>query len=171
MESRVLLRGCRKDATCLSFCTRHLHSRVQVYGRQNSASSEMLSAVLTWEILISSSCQLLLVVLAPHLLLLPFLMFSLSPVFCICAIACAQWGVPIALIAQSLVQYPAMLVEQWLLLSKCSCLSEIFIQDCLECEHSCLRCCKRLELLQNSWSGIWVMINYLGLHSALMFQL
>lgn len=66
-------------------------SLARVYERQNSASSGMSSAILTSEILTFTLCFLLSVVLAAYLPL-PFLMISLSPVFCMYAIAWVQQG-------------------------------------------------------------------------------
>lgn len=141
--------------------------------------SGMSWTVLMWEILISTwlvgirHCSCL------SALSLFSSMASLSPVFWIQAIARALWGT-LCLLSIWVLNLAVWAATKVVLSRagrrvpsgvKALTLSETLIQDCLAHEHNCLGCWERFEILQNFWPGVWLMINCLGLCSALVFQL
>lgn len=119
--------------------------------------------------LIPTLCQLLLVFPAPWLLPLPFLVASLSPMFCTYPAACSQWDTSISLGAQSLWPWGPSL-------GSLSCCRSCSVQQCWWESGFCHRLCsywnthvrlsgmwtQLLELLKNAW----IIIKFLAWHVA-----
>lgn len=134
---------CHKGATGLSFYKHSFCGGCQAgcecRGGQLCFSRHVLSS---GRFLIPTLCQLLLVFLALQLLLLPFLVVSLSPLLCTNPAACSQWDMPISLVAQCLWPWSPYL-------GSLSCCRSCSTQQC-SCHHLCSYWNTHVRL-----SGMW----------------